>query len=89
MEKKDEKERIRTRKRVMSLGRDVMLRVQLIKHRPKFVDKYKVECYRCHMYAHYRSEYRTNLNKHYGERSNFVEKEEEEVFLLMVCHTKG
>ncbi|XP_074588084.1 uncharacterized protein LOC141843983 [Curcuma longa] len=32
-----------------------------------------------------KSECRTNLNKQYEERSNFVEKEEE-VSLLMVCH---
>ncbi|KAL5826228.1 hypothetical protein ACOSQ4_018025 [Xanthoceras sorbifolium] len=42
-------------------------------------------------YGHYRSECRVNLNKNrgeHGERSNFAEKEEEKVSLLMVCHTK-
>ena len=39
------------------------------------------------MYGHYQSECRTNLNKDNGEKTNFVEKEEE-VSLLMVCHVK-
>ncbi|KAL5761600.1 hypothetical protein ACOSP7_017864 [Xanthoceras sorbifolium] len=44
-----------------------------------------------YIYGHYRSECRVNLNKNrgeHGERSNFAEKEEEKVFLLMMCHTK-
>uniref|UniRef100_A0A5B7B3A2 CCHC-type domain-containing protein n=1 Tax=Davidia involucrata TaxID=16924 RepID=A0A5B7B3A2_DAVIN len=56
-------------------------------NRPKSRDKYNVECFRCHRYGHYRSECRMNLNKNRGEKSNFAEKEEE-VSLLMVCHTK-
>ncbi|KAH7537743.1 hypothetical protein FEM48_Zijuj03G0125400 [Ziziphus jujuba var. spinosa] len=54
----------------------------------KYVDKSKIECFRCHRYGHYRSECRTNLIKDRGERSersNFAEKEEE-ISLLMVSH---
>ncbi|KAA8535921.1 hypothetical protein F0562_028399 [Nyssa sinensis] len=51
-------------------------------NKPKSGDKYNVECFKCHRYGHYRSECRTNLNKNRGEKSNFVEKEEE-VSLLM------
>ncbi|KAL5779001.1 hypothetical protein ACOSQ2_009738 [Xanthoceras sorbifolium] len=36
----------------------------------------------------YRSECQTNLNKERGEMSNFTEKQEEVVFLLMACHAK-
>ncbi|KAF2319993.1 hypothetical protein GH714_021775 [Hevea brasiliensis] len=55
-------------------------------------DKSSVKCYRCHRYGHYRSECRTNLNKYHGRRSNFTETKEaeikeEEVSLLMVCHS--
>ncbi|KHN01769.1 Retrovirus-related Pol polyprotein from transposon TNT 1-94, partial [Glycine soja] len=50
-------------------------------------DKSDVECYQCHRYDHYQSECQTNLNKDNGEKTNFVEKEEE-VSLLMVCHVK-
>ncbi|XP_071917233.1 uncharacterized protein [Coffea arabica] len=53
--------------------------------RPKSTDKSNVECYKCHRYGHYQSEFRTNLNRQNGERTNFAEKEEE-VSLLMVCH---
>lgn len=58
--------------------------------RKKTVDKSKIECFRCHKYGHFRSECRAYLNRDRGERSNFVEKEEteEEISLLMVCHSK-
>ncbi|KAH9781356.1 hypothetical protein KPL71_008429 [Citrus sinensis] len=57
-------------------------------HKPKSKDKSNVKCFRCQKYGHYRSECRTNLNKNRGEKSNFVEKEKEEISLLMACHTK-
>ncbi|KAF2310023.1 hypothetical protein GH714_006277 [Hevea brasiliensis] len=55
-------------------------------------DKSSVECYQCHRYGHYRYELQTNLNKYHGGRSNFsetkeTETKEEEVLLLMVCHS--
>ena len=56
-------------------------------HKPKSVDKSKIECYRCHRYGHYKFECRTNLNRNRGVKSNFAEKEEE-VSLLMACHVK-
>ena len=56
-------------------------------HKSKSADKSDVECYQCHRYGHYQSECQTNLNKDNGEKTNFVEKEEE-VSLLMVCHVK-
>ncbi|XP_024042857.1 uncharacterized protein LOC112099669 [Citrus clementina] len=57
-------------------------------HKPKSKDKSKVKCFRCQKYGHYCSECRTNLNKNRGEKSNFAENEEEEISLLMACHTK-
>ncbi|KAF7842515.1 Retrovirus-related Pol polyprotein from transposon TNT 1-94 [Senna tora] len=56
----------------------------------KSADKSHIECFRCHRYGHYRSECRTNLNKHGGGKSNFAEtsEKEEEVSLLMVCNTQ-
>lgn len=58
--------------------------------KPKPADKSNVECYRCHRYGHYQSEYRNNLNRQDEERTNFAKKEEDnEGSLLMVCHVKG
>ncbi|KAH9735189.1 hypothetical protein KPL71_017659 [Citrus sinensis] len=57
-------------------------------HKPKSKDKSNVKCFRCQKYGHYRSECRTNLNKNRGEKSNFTENKEEEISLLMACHTK-
>ncbi|CAL8078306.1 unnamed protein product [Prunus armeniaca] len=48
-------------------------------------DKSKVECYRCGNFGHYKNECYTNLPKEKGEKSNFVEKNEEET-LLMAFH---
>ncbi|KAH0724890.1 hypothetical protein KY284_000755 [Solanum tuberosum] len=53
----------------------------------KSVDKSKVECYKCHMYDHYKAECRTNLNKNGGRQSTFAEKEEE-ISLIMVYQEK-
>ncbi|KAH0636786.1 hypothetical protein KY289_036701 [Solanum tuberosum] len=54
----------------------------------RFVDKSHIECYRCHMYGHYRSKCRIDLKNVRGENSNFVEvTEEEEVSLLMVSQS--
>ncbi|XP_024042855.1 uncharacterized protein LOC112099667 [Citrus clementina] len=57
-------------------------------HKPKSKDKSDVKCFCCQKYDHYCSECRTNLNKNRGEKSNFAENEEEEISLLMACHTK-
>lgn len=40
------------------------------------------------MYGLYKSVCTTNLNRNSGGKSNFAEKEEEEVSLLMACHKK-
>ncbi|CAL2246234.1 unnamed protein product [Prunus armeniaca] len=48
-------------------------------------DKYKIECYRCGNFGHYKSECYTKLPKEKGEKSNFAEKKEEET-LLMAFH---
>lgn len=57
-------------------------------HRGKLknLEKSHVEWYRCHMYGHCKSKYRTNLNKICGAQSNHVEVEDEEISLLMVYH---
>ncbi|KAF1895860.1 hypothetical protein Lal_00037977 [Lupinus albus] len=56
-------------------------------YRSKSADKSNVECFRCHRYDHYKSEWQTDLNKQSVDQSNFVEKKEKLVF-LMVCHMK-
>lgn len=38
----------------------------------KSADKFKVECYRCHKFGHYKSECRTDLSKVHGEGSHFI-----------------
>lgn len=45
-----------------------------------------MECFNCHRYGHYRSEC-PNFYRGKGERSNYIEVEEETT-LLMACHTK-
>ncbi|XP_050240757.1 uncharacterized protein LOC126689560 [Quercus robur] len=42
---------------------------------------------RCHKFGHYKSNCCTNLRRDGGKQSNFAEKEEE-VSLLMACHSK-
>lgn len=55
----------------------------------KFFDKSNIECYRCHKFGHFQYECPTDLSKMHREESNFVEQDdEEEISLLMVCHTK-
>ncbi|XP_062119355.1 uncharacterized protein LOC133833111 [Humulus lupulus] len=55
-------------------------------YRPKSADKSNVECYRCHRLGHYKSECYTRLPQNREvEKSNFVEKKEEET-LLMTTH---
>ncbi|KAL6337938.1 hypothetical protein AAG906_005403 [Vitis piasezkii] len=44
-------------------------------YRQKSGDKSNIECFRCHRYEH-------------GEKSNFAEKQEEGVSLLMACYAK-
>jgi len=52
----------------------------------KLANKSNIECFKCHRLGHYKSECRTNLSKEQGEKSNFVEiEEEEEVCLLTSC----
>ena len=51
-------------------------------------NKSNVGCFRCYMYGHYQSECWTNLNKENGEKSNFAEKQEEVISLLMASHAK-
>ncbi|BBG97239.1 hypothetical protein Prudu_006294, partial [Prunus dulcis] len=48
-------------------------------------DKSQVECYRCGNYGYYKNECYTKLPKEKGEKSNFIEKKEEET-LLMAFH---
>ncbi|KAH0641015.1 hypothetical protein KY285_037601 [Solanum tuberosum] len=64
------------------------------KEKEKRRDKSQIECYRCHQFRHYRSEYRTKLNRKSGGRSNFAEikedmetKGEEEVISLLMAYT--
>ena len=56
-------------------------------YRSKSANKFNVECYRCHRYDHYKSEFQANLNKQSADQTNFA-KNEEEVYVLMVCHVK-
>ncbi|XP_062076032.1 uncharacterized protein LOC133780175 [Humulus lupulus] len=55
-------------------------------YRPKSADKSNVECYRCHKFGHYKYECYTRLPQNREvEKSNFVERKEEET-LLMTTH---
>jgi len=40
-------------------------------HKANSKDKSNVECYRCHMYEHYKFECHTNLSKSNGDKSHF------------------
>ena len=57
-------------------------------YKQKSGDKSNIECFRCHRFGHYQSECQTNLDKKHDEKSNFVEKQEEGVSLLMACYAK-
>ncbi|KAK9941415.1 hypothetical protein M0R45_018018 [Rubus argutus] len=58
--------------------------------RDHYFDKSNIECFRCHKIGHYRSECNVKLpfDKEKGEKSNFVEKKEEQETLLMAFHVK-
>ena len=51
----------------------------------KHHDKSQIECYRCGNYGHYKNECYTKLPKERAEKSDFVEKKEEETFNGLSC----
>ncbi|KAH0765344.1 hypothetical protein KY285_001215 [Solanum tuberosum] len=54
------------------------------KGRGRAFDKSKIECYHCHKFGHYHSEFRTRLPNEKEEKSNFVENKEEETLLIAI-----
>ena len=70
-----------------ALNSSALCLVASIPSKSKSADKSRVECYRCHKFGHYKSECYTNLRRDGGKQSNFAEKEEE-VSLLMACHSE-